>query len=66
MTGVETLDADRHDGVEKAYEIDLIDKHLCLIYGFIEWGVRCRTFSHYHLHRIQIDQGFKRGCKACP
>lgn len=26
VTGVETLDADRHDGVERACEIDLIDK----------------------------------------
>ncbi len=38
VTVVETLDADRHDGVEKAYEIDLIDKRRCLIYGCVEWG----------------------------
>lgn len=38
MTVVETLDADRHDGVEKAYEIDLIDKRRCLIYDCVEWG----------------------------
>lgn len=38
MTGVETLDTDRHDGVEKAYEIDLIDKQRFLIYGCVEWG----------------------------
>lgn len=40
MTVVETLDADRHDGVEKGYEIDLIDKRRCLIYGCVLGRVR--------------------------
>lgn len=35
VTVVETLNADRHDGVEKGYEIDLIDKRRCLIYGCV-------------------------------
>lgn len=47
-TGVEALDADRHDGAEKAYEIDLINKNyvsytLCRVGIILAARECCRT-----------------------
>lgn len=47
-TGVEALDADRHDGVGKAYEIDLMDKKdisytLCRVGIILAARGCCRT-----------------------
>lgn len=47
-TGVEALDADRHDGAEKAYEINLIGKNdvsyrLCRVGIILAARECCRT-----------------------